>query len=88
MGTREEDDCEIVEAAVFQRYGNEQRCQIQHLANGEETAEKTVLARGCEMVELNIGTEGVNTITIGSLRSELRMHTTQSFEGAALGEQG
>jgi hypothetical protein len=38
MGTREEDYCEIVEAAMFQRRGNEQRCQIQHLANGEETA--------------------------------------------------
>ena len=44
MGTREEDDCKIVKATVFQRLGNEQRCQIQHLANGEETAERTVLA--------------------------------------------
>ena len=52
MGTREEDDCESVEAAVFQRHGNEQRCQIQHLANGEETAERAVLARAFVMVRI------------------------------------
>ena len=50
MGTREEDNCEIVEAAVFQRRGNERRCQIQHIANGEETAGKAVLAWACGTV--------------------------------------
>jgi hypothetical protein len=47
MGTREEDDCKIVEAAVFQRRGNEQRCQIQHLANGEEAAGRAVMIWAC-----------------------------------------
>jgi hypothetical protein len=51
MDTREEDNCEIVEVAVFQRRGNEQRCQIQHLANVEETAERAVLAWTCRMTE-------------------------------------
>lgn len=48
MGTREEDNCKIVEAELFQRHGNEQRCQIQHLANGEETAGAAVLAWACK----------------------------------------
>jgi hypothetical protein len=34
----------------FQRHGNEQRCQIQHLANGEETAVSVVLAWACGTV--------------------------------------
>ena len=50
MGTREEDDCKIVEAVVFQRRGNEQRCQIQHIANGEETAERAVLVWACSTI--------------------------------------
>ena len=48
IGTREEDNCKIVEAELFQRHGNEQRCQIQHLANGEETAGAAVLAWACK----------------------------------------
>jgi hypothetical protein len=51
MDTREEDNCEIVEVAVFQRRGNEQRCQIQHLANVEEVAGRAVLAWACSTVE-------------------------------------
>lgn len=44
MDTCEEDNCEIVEAVVFQRRGNERRCQIQHKGNGEERAMRAVLA--------------------------------------------
>jgi len=83
MGTREEHNCEVVEAAVFRRHGNEQRCQIQHLVNGEETAERADYFDGAFVTAERECTkvDGDNDRTA---ESEVQMHTTQYFEGAAL----
>jgi len=89
MGIREEGNCETVVAAVFQCHGNEQRSRVRYLANGDESADRANVSWPCgrdgrEKV-LIMMLDGDDTAVI---KSDSCLHTTRSFEGAALERQG